>query len=468
MGFTEADYAASQAGPALQVRRVRLEGGLHASLILENGRISKLVSPDGSVALLQWQGGSPRPAGCAHASFIRWKCTMKKTEMHEHRFSLQSYHHRETEHNTYALLIREGACSAVEEGAAAPTSSFWGGASGVQRSMQGTSNSPAEEAAAGPLEEANAGQGVSHQPQCTEQQAQQQDPGSPSDEQARAAEVPAHAHAALQPQMQAGPLPCARKPDRKEASQRDPAAAADAEPDQVEDRLARLLGEAPAVDLRALRQELASLPANFGARWPAGQRRTVRSRASRPDRPRMNPVAQQAVEESSAPHGEEPDQAGADRQPPVGTLEQHAAGAAEACSLIRPADSDSTMSAAERERRARRSRLAEVRRAIAAMPDQASPGCGLQSPLHPPAQLLHKYGVLPPRTLSSTRAYLACAGRQRLRRSPRPRSHCHRHQKTHAHPVCSRHHSCRRQGTQPRSPTGAHAFLRQADTAPRT
>ena len=54
MGLTEADRV--QRGSRLQVRLVALEGGQHATLILEHGRISKLVSPEGEVAMLQWQG----------------------------------------------------------------------------------------------------------------------------------------------------------------------------------------------------------------------------------------------------------------------------------------------------------------------------------------------------------------------------------------------------------------------------
>ena len=37
------------------MRLVALEGGQHATLILEHGRTSKLVSPEGEVAMLPWQ-----------------------------------------------------------------------------------------------------------------------------------------------------------------------------------------------------------------------------------------------------------------------------------------------------------------------------------------------------------------------------------------------------------------------------
>ena len=45
----------------LEVRRVALNDGSHASLILENGRISKLVSPSGEVARLNWEDDKPSP-----------------------------------------------------------------------------------------------------------------------------------------------------------------------------------------------------------------------------------------------------------------------------------------------------------------------------------------------------------------------------------------------------------------------
>ncbi len=78
MGYNELDRAGAR-HPTLEVKRVTLEDGLHASLILENGRICKLVSPSGEVAVLQWEQdkASPRPPAanssqigpsrCAHA-----------------------------------------------------------------------------------------------------------------------------------------------------------------------------------------------------------------------------------------------------------------------------------------------------------------------------------------------------------------------------------------------------------------
>lgn len=45
----------------LEVRRVALHDGSHASLILENGRISKLVAPSGEVARLHWEEDKPSP-----------------------------------------------------------------------------------------------------------------------------------------------------------------------------------------------------------------------------------------------------------------------------------------------------------------------------------------------------------------------------------------------------------------------
>lgn len=59
MTYTSADRAAAQAHPMLEVHRVALNDGLHASLILENGRISKLVSPSGEVALVCWEAEMP-------------------------------------------------------------------------------------------------------------------------------------------------------------------------------------------------------------------------------------------------------------------------------------------------------------------------------------------------------------------------------------------------------------------------
>jgi len=55
IAFIIADRAAADMQPKLEVRRVVLEDGLHASIILENGRMSKLVSPSGEVAVLQWE-----------------------------------------------------------------------------------------------------------------------------------------------------------------------------------------------------------------------------------------------------------------------------------------------------------------------------------------------------------------------------------------------------------------------------
>ena len=62
MGYRESDRTGAR-HPMLEVKRVTLEDGLHASLILENGRICKLVSPSGEVAVLKWEGdqSSPRP-----------------------------------------------------------------------------------------------------------------------------------------------------------------------------------------------------------------------------------------------------------------------------------------------------------------------------------------------------------------------------------------------------------------------
>ena len=62
MGLTPTDCVQRTSG--LQVRRVALQGGQHASLILEHGRISKLVTPEGEVAVLQWQGKDAN-AACA-------------------------------------------------------------------------------------------------------------------------------------------------------------------------------------------------------------------------------------------------------------------------------------------------------------------------------------------------------------------------------------------------------------------
>lgn len=61
MTYTLADRAAAEGHPMLEVRRVALNDGSHASLILENGRISKLVSPSGEVARLHWEGEKSSP-----------------------------------------------------------------------------------------------------------------------------------------------------------------------------------------------------------------------------------------------------------------------------------------------------------------------------------------------------------------------------------------------------------------------
>lgn len=61
MTYTLADRAAAEGHPTLEVRRVALNDGSHASLILENGRISKLVAPSGEVARLHWEDDTPSP-----------------------------------------------------------------------------------------------------------------------------------------------------------------------------------------------------------------------------------------------------------------------------------------------------------------------------------------------------------------------------------------------------------------------
>ncbi len=66
MGHKEVDTAGAL-HPMLEVKRVTLDDGLHASLILENGRICKLVSPSGEVAVLKWEGEQESP-GHAPAS----------------------------------------------------------------------------------------------------------------------------------------------------------------------------------------------------------------------------------------------------------------------------------------------------------------------------------------------------------------------------------------------------------------
>ncbi len=61
MTYTLADRAAAEGHPVLEVRRVALHDGSHASLILKNGRISKLVAPSGQVARLHWEEDTPSP-----------------------------------------------------------------------------------------------------------------------------------------------------------------------------------------------------------------------------------------------------------------------------------------------------------------------------------------------------------------------------------------------------------------------
>lgn len=77
MGYKEADRAGA-GYPTLEVKRVALNDGLHASLILENGRISKLVSPSGEVAVLKWEGDQtfprPSPASTSQLHLSRCAC----------------------------------------------------------------------------------------------------------------------------------------------------------------------------------------------------------------------------------------------------------------------------------------------------------------------------------------------------------------------------------------------------------
>lgn len=77
MGFREVDRAGA-AHPMLEVKRVTLDDGLHASLILENGRISKLVSPSGEVAVLKWEGDqiSPRPSAASASRAAPPRCAL--------------------------------------------------------------------------------------------------------------------------------------------------------------------------------------------------------------------------------------------------------------------------------------------------------------------------------------------------------------------------------------------------------
>jgi hypothetical protein len=80
MTFTQADRLAGKAHPMLEVHRVALNDGLHASLILENGRISKLVSPSGEVAVLCWEAEKhgacdlAKPAECTAPANSPVKC----------------------------------------------------------------------------------------------------------------------------------------------------------------------------------------------------------------------------------------------------------------------------------------------------------------------------------------------------------------------------------------------------------
>ena len=75
MGLKEVERVAIN--PMLEVKRVPLDDGLHASLILENGCISKLVLPSGEVAVLKWEGkqDSPRPSSSGNSTIARPRCT---------------------------------------------------------------------------------------------------------------------------------------------------------------------------------------------------------------------------------------------------------------------------------------------------------------------------------------------------------------------------------------------------------
>ena len=75
MGLKEVERAAIN--PMLEVKRVPLDDGLHASLILENGCISKLVLPSGEVAVLKWEGkqDSPRPSSSEKCTTAGPRCS---------------------------------------------------------------------------------------------------------------------------------------------------------------------------------------------------------------------------------------------------------------------------------------------------------------------------------------------------------------------------------------------------------
>lgn len=75
MGYNDLDRAGAK-HPTLEVKRVTLEDGLHASLILENGRICKLVSPSGEVAVLQWERdpAPPRPVAASSSQIDPPRC----------------------------------------------------------------------------------------------------------------------------------------------------------------------------------------------------------------------------------------------------------------------------------------------------------------------------------------------------------------------------------------------------------
>ena len=75
MGYNELDRTGAR-HPTREVKRVTLEDGLHASLILENGRICKLVSPSGEVAVLQWEvdQASPRPPAASSSQIDPPRC----------------------------------------------------------------------------------------------------------------------------------------------------------------------------------------------------------------------------------------------------------------------------------------------------------------------------------------------------------------------------------------------------------
>ena len=83
MSDKESDRAGSM-HRMLEVKRVTLDGGLHASLILENGRICKLVSPSGEVAVLKWEGEqeSPRPAPASVTRLTPTRCAHAMMSMH--------------------------------------------------------------------------------------------------------------------------------------------------------------------------------------------------------------------------------------------------------------------------------------------------------------------------------------------------------------------------------------------------